>query len=270
MNRPILIVGIYAPSALNVHWYNLQKRFIASTTTVPHEFRVYLNGVDPEGFEPDDILEISSTNEGHAIALQRVAEHFARREHSAYLLLDSDCFPIASGWHNVLLKQMQRFGKQFAAPVRVENLDLFPHPCAMFFLPSALQSGCLDFAHATAKNLLGVDINDPCAAMQGQCENLLPLMRTNVLNVHPIAAAIYHHLFYHHSVGSRGIFYRVLNKFAYYDHWHNVADDNRCLKKLLDALLRDPEGFVASLMGVGANATVNHADSINKRNIEYA
>jgi hypothetical protein len=74
MNRPILIVAIYAPSPLNVHWYNLQKRFIASTTTVPHEFRVYLNGVDPASFDPDDILEISPTNEGHPIALQRVAD----------------------------------------------------------------------------------------------------------------------------------------------------------------------------------------------------
>src|SRR2546425_2026497 len=43
-----------------------------------------------------------------------------------------DCFPVRKGWHDVLANQMHRFNKDFAAPVRAENLDLFPHPSAVF------------------------------------------------------------------------------------------------------------------------------------------
>lgn len=257
MNRPILIVSIYAPSDLNATWYALQKRFIPATTTVPYEFRIFLSGVNPAGFVDDDILAATPNNEGHAAALRRVFEYFAGHAHPAYLVLDSDCFPVASEWHEVLLGQMHRFGKKFAAPVRTENLDLFPHPSAMFVLPEAIGSDYLDFSvDATASNLLGEQVQDIGAAMQEQRQHLLPMLRTNVLNVHPVAAAIYHHLFYHHGAGSRHFAFRVLNRFGYYDHWFDVAKEQQHRKALLTRLLEDPERFIGSLMG--SNMRLGH------------
>jgi hypothetical protein len=247
----ILIAAIYAPSPLNARWYELQKRFIETMTTEPYEFRVYLNGVERAGFDDADILEVSPINEGHAGALNRVFGHFAKREHPAYLVLDSDCFPVSKGWHDILRNQMRRFGKSFAAPVRTENLDLFPHPSAMFILPQAVRSGILNPALAPVKNLLGMEVDDVGGAMREHLDDLLPLMRTNMVNVHPVAAAIYHHLFYHHGAGSRHFAFRVLKKFGYYDHWYDERMEPQRQRRINDSLLRDPKGFIDSLMGRG-------------------
>lgn len=88
--------------------------------------------------------------------------------------------------------------------------------------------------------------------MQDLGDRLLPLLRTNVLNVHPVAAAIYHHLFYHHGAGSRHFAFRVLNRFAYYDHWYDVGNEQARKEELLDDLFHDPDRFIAPLMGTAA------------------
>jgi hypothetical protein len=78
---------------------------------------------------------------------------------------------------------------------------------------------------------------------------LLPLLRTNVVNVHPVAAAIYHHLFYHHGAGSREFAFRILKAYQYYEHWYDSGAQRSHGEELLAALLRDPDGFVDMLMG---------------------
>ena len=85
--------------------------------------------------------------------------------------------------------------------------------------------------------------------MQSMSEDLLPLLRTNVVNVHPVAAAIYHNLFYHHGAGSRDFNFRVLKRFRYYAHWYNIDQQQQHGDVLLRALLEDPQAFVDRLMG---------------------
>jgi hypothetical protein len=246
---PLLVASIYSPSEINADWYALQRRFLARTTAVEYQFKVLLNGVDPAGFESRDILGVLPENEGHARALARLLDHFRdQRSPEAFLILDSDCFPVAPRWHDVLRADMARFGKLAAAPVRTENLDLFPHPSAFYLLPAALEPGRLDFAKRPSPNLLGQEVLDVGSAMQG-AEWLLPLLRTNARNVHPVAAAIYHHLFYHHGAGSRDFAFRVLRRYAYCEHWYDRAAEPAHRDAVLAALLGDPEGFVASLMG---------------------
>jgi hypothetical protein len=248
MTASLLITSIYGPSPLNARWHELQRRFIARNTTVGHDFRVALNGVAPSEFPDSEVLFANPANEGHERALGRVVERLRGEPHDWFLILDSDCFPIAPGWHDVLTAQMARFQKSFAAPVRTENLDLFPHPCAVFFGAEALAAGVLDFSKTRpSRNLLGQEVVDVGAAMAEA--PFLPLLRTNAINLHPVAAGIYHHLFYHHGAGSRDFAFRVLRKFGYYDHWFDSARGETHQGLLLDELLRDPEGFVETLAG---------------------
>lgn len=251
MGRTLLIAAIYAPSPLNATWYELQRRFIARTTTVDHTFQVYLNGVDAAELGACDVLATSSRNEGHSHALGQVLEHFRAQPRETYLILDSDCFPVRRGWHEVLTAQMARLGKQFAAPVRFENLDLFPHPSAFFLLGGAVADSRIDFStRRAAPNLLGEALADVGTAMQDLGGALLPLLRTNVVNVHPVAAAIYHHLFYHHGAGTREDYaFRVLRRFRYHDHWYAPETTRTHRDEILAALVGDPEGFIGTLLG---------------------
>lgn len=247
MSAPLLVTSIYAPSPENARWYELQRRFIARNTTVEHEFRVILNGVSARELPGADVSFANPTNEGHEKALGQLLASLHDQPHAWFLILDSDCFPIAPGWHEVLSAQLQRFHKSIAAPVRAENLDLFPHPCAVFFGAAALRSGLLDFSKSATRNLLGEEVVDVGTAMAGA--SLLPLLRTNAINLHPVAAAIYHHLFYHHGAGSRDFAFRVLRKFGYYDHWFDSQRGDEHQRYLLGELLRDPEAFVETLAG---------------------
>lgn len=248
MDPRLLVVAIYAPSDLNAVWYRLQQRYLACTTA-DYTFKLMLNGIDAAPFAGADAIAASPENRGHAWALETVLEYFRQHLHAAYLILDSDCFPVTEGWRGVLDEQLRRFGKTFAAPVRTENLDLFPHPCAVYLLPDALATGGLNFGRGVDRpNLLGEEVGDVGSAMTG-IPSLLPLLRTNARNVHPVAAAIYHHLFYHHGAGSRDFVFRVLKRFAYYEHWYDSWASEGHQADVLDALLDDPERFIGSLMG---------------------
>ena len=248
--RPLVVVSIFGPSERNLSWYRLQKDFLARTTDTGFDYHVILNGADPAGFDPDDVLVANPQNLGHGEALMQAVSFLRSRSHEAYLLLDSDCFPVSRGWYGILTAQMLRLGKTFAAPVRTENLDLFPHPCAVFLRPGALHDDRLEFRRGTScRNMLGAEVKDTGAALHLMGDLLLPLLRTNVVNLHPVAAAVYSHLFYHHGAGSRTFEFRVLKKFDYHGHWWPADDEPALADRLFRDLLADPEEFLGRLMG---------------------
>ena len=251
MQRKLLIVSIFAPSDFNRQWYSLQKRFISKNTKIPYEFKVVLNGCDRGAFEETDILYANNDNIGHSHALKQVLDYFRSVSCDAYLILDSDCFPVWDGWHEVLFEQMRKFNKIIAAPVRVENLDLFPHPSAFFILAHGIHHPKINFDVMQITNLLGGAVADVGGGMQNTIGQLLmPMLRTNVVNVHPIAAAVYHHLFYHHGAGSRDFDFRILKRYDYYGHWHSSGDKEAQGSQLINSLLSDPEDFIDRLMNI--------------------
>lgn len=250
MNSKVLIASVYGPSDRSEDWYKLQKKFIKMNTTCDFEYKIVLNGIQPTRFHPEDILLENGENIGHAPALQQILEHFKTAHYDAYLILDSDCFPIYRGWHALLLDQMTEHDKQMAAPVRTENLDTFPHPCAFFMTREGLYDPRLDFANAQTGNLLGEPFPpDVGARMNGMTDTVLPLLRTNVVNVHPMAAGIYHHLFYHHHAGSRNFNCRVIDRYKYYDHWYDRMEQTAHVHSLEKKLFRNPERFIKKLTG---------------------
>jgi hypothetical protein len=165
----------------------------------------------------------------HSCSLNRVLEYFRRRqgEYENYLILDSDAFPFRAGWLPRLLSWMkggQSCGeKQYAAVVRTENLDTFPHPCAFFIKGSFLSRFRFDFTgrrYPEQTNLAGAKVSDVGSAIPtvwGGRHVMLPLLRSNVWNPHPILGAIYGGMFYHHGAGSRAIGFRASNM-GFLDH----------------------------------------------------
>jgi len=126
-NKQLLILSIFAPSEHNDLWYDLQRHFVAKTTNVEYAYLLYLNGVSPENFAQNHILHHSKINKGHKEALAYLLSYARQHTYENYLFLDSDSFPVRENWFSELTGQMKHFKKTIAAPVRTENLDLFPH-----------------------------------------------------------------------------------------------------------------------------------------------
>jgi hypothetical protein len=247
----LFIASVYAPSPWNRDWYRLQRKFIAqNTANIAVKFGVLLNGIDANELDDEaDIIGICSGNTGHSAGMAKLLELFRASGCTHFLFLDSDCFPIHPDWFNVLRAQMQRFGKRFAAPIRYENLDRFPHPCAFFCDAEAIQDERINFDIGFAgDNILHESVRDVGNAMLPLLPEILPLMRTNRVNHHPVAAAVYHHLFYHHGAGSRNFEFRVIDKYGYCDHWWNKSQDEQLADQLRAELFERPEFFLKGLM----------------------
>jgi hypothetical protein len=81
---------------------------------------------------------------------------------------------------------------------------------------------------------------------------LLPLLRTNVWNPHPMLAAIYGGLFYHHGAGtrsSRGDLRFRLETLGYLSHLQSSSATVEIEPQLFAALVADPDGLIGRLTG---------------------
>jgi hypothetical protein len=247
----VFVASVYAPSPWNRDWYKLQRMFLErNTQDVEFRFGILLNGVDASGFGADaDVVGSCSSNAGHAAGMAELLAVFRKSDFSHFLFLDSDCFPVRAGWFSILRSQMERFRKRIAAPIRAENLDRFPHPCAFFCDSSVIQDSRIDFANGhAAPNILGETITDVGNAMLPLLPEILPLMRTNRFNRHPVAAGVYHHIFYHHGAGSRSFVFRLLDRYNYCEHWWPSDREELLAKELREELFSRPDEFVNSLM----------------------
>ena len=243
---------VYAPSEYNAHWYKLQKHFIKRNTLVPYDFKVIVNNIDTSLFEEDEIILVNDKISVIQLALKKIFSYMREQEqqnkYSGCLLLDSDAFPVGTGWHEILDQQMKRLNKNIAAPIRYENLDMFPHPCFVYMNEAGIQNPKVNFDYAKVKNLMGDMINEVGGLMPEISDVVLPMLRTNRVNLHPVAAGIYHHLFYHHGAGSRGFEFRLMKMYDYCSHWIDDESQVKYGEQLMNTLVNDPDGFVDKLM----------------------
>jgi hypothetical protein len=146
--------------------------------------------------------------------------------------------------------------RHIVAPVRAENLDAFPHGCALFIDGRYLREQprghirlvtkpTTNFAGFTTEDLVfdGTDVIDS-DGKQLWC----PLIRSNTWNPHPIVAAIYGHVFYHHGAGSRSPLFRVVET-GLFRHYLTEAQHIRLEETLFTMLCEDPEGLCTRLAG---------------------
>jgi len=136
--------------------------------------------------------------------------------------------------------------KRFAAAVRTENLDIFPHPCVFFVRGSAIHEPWVNLGMGRNQNLLGHQINDNgCSLPMVEC---YPLIKSNVYAPHPFFGTIYNHMFYHHACGSRELMPRSVLA-GYFEH-DLTDEDHECAKNTMyRQLVANPDGYIDGLLG---------------------
>tara|TARA_Y100000034_G_scaffold288_1_gene398 strand:- start:671 stop:1465 length:795 start_codon:yes stop_codon:yes gene_type:complete len=250
----LLVGSVYCNSPRNETWHKLQMQFLQETTSDFDHLIIITQDTDYNIFEQQRILKVLPA--GHYKKLRvhgRQGEFTAHLDgcneflhhyynHSEYdhlLLLDSDCFPIRKGWQELLVEKMGN--KQFAAPFRTENLDLYPHPCAFF-----LKDRTCPISFTPDKwilNQIGQRFIDSGTSIDLRW--FYPLMRSNVYNPHPIFAGIYHDMFYHHCCGSRDNPSTRAISAGYFDH--HLTGHKELEEILYSHLNDDPEGLINKL-----------------------
>lgn len=245
MTKPLLVGSVYGTTPRNPTWYHLQREFLTGTTRMEFDFAVVLNNVPQTLFDPDvTVVASRDKNYGHLEGMNLLLEYFRSTDHQYYLILDSDCFPVCDDWTEKLLGLLHRFGKSVAAPVRFENFDRFAHPCALFMTVEGLQK-LPPFGYQQTTDLLDREITENHFANL----SFLPLLRSNVYSPHPVWAAIYNHLFYHHGAGSRIARSRSTVS-GYFDHYIPPESHQPTEQELYAQLCANPSEFIGRLLGM--------------------
>ncbi len=122
-----------------------------------------------------------------------------REKYQNFLFLDSDAFPINREWQAILAQT------DIAVALRNENMETRLHASVLYTSERYLDD--LSFEVRTVgRDLLGKPEQDVCIPkFQTELrDRVLPLVRSNKLNVHPLACGIYGDMFYHHGAGTMG------------------------------------------------------------------
>lgn len=223
-------------------WRELQWQFISENATWDFEYYIVANGLSPASFENATGVAHIKTKTSHSACLEEISKIFEKSSAEYCLLLDSDCWPIRQGWEELLVAWL---GCEYrlAAPVRTENLDVFPHPCAVFF--SRENMAGIEFGFCKNLNLLGKPVTDVGGAMG--IEGCYPLLKTNYISPHPVYASVYGDLFYHHCAGSRGAGVRCAD---YYRHLITLPQQRKIYGRVTEQLRKSPKRFIDALRGV--------------------
>ncbi len=138
----------------------------------------------------------------------------------------------------------------YSAPIRTDNLDITPHPCALFIKGQYIKEHLFFFRRPSVAgifNFIGEEVHDIGTGFKTRVNNkqvFYPLMRSNFLNVHPMLAAIYGDTFYHHGAGSRMPWFRSTN------YWQRLIPEHyRYGLNAYDMLMEDPDRFIDQLRG---------------------
>ena len=249
-NSSLAVCSVFSGDDNTALWLRLQLEALRKTVPT-FDHLVYLNQADeslftnsiivgqssqpPAGRYRSDGFHFSTGMMGHFQGLRALIEFCLSFPYEYFLILDSDCFPVHERWFPILIESMENFGKSFAAPARVENLDTFPHPCAFF----TADPQYLRFAGDWNENLVGWTTRDIICS--GDTDEWFPLLRTNRRSRHPLLASIYYDLFYHHGAGSRKFNMRSL---CYYDP---VMASYPSAESLFEEFKQDPVAFVESM-----------------------
>ncbi|MGA2035709.1 MAG: hypothetical protein ABSG68_25960 [Thermoguttaceae bacterium] len=215
----VFVASVYKPGSWDL--YKAQRWFLDQTTA---DYRQLIVSSKIPPFECEYLLADQGQREGgqrHLAGLLAARDWF--RVHAADfdlgLILDSDAFPVRKGWDRDIARLLKKTRCQFAAPVRAENLDAFPHISFLAFLPAALG---LVAAHLR-RDRRGLTLfrrqsrRDTAASLpMRQC---FPLIKSNVYSPHPTMHSIYGDMAYHAAATGHGGRMRSLRRY-----WPLVTD----------------------------------------------
>jgi len=219
-HKPILILSVHCSDK----WVRLQHQFISKNTD-NFQIALYLNNTSSHQISKliKDIpnINIVHTNKSdmpgidqHLTGLRFLANYASSHQERfrSFLILDSDCFPF-NRWEQNLKTKMLKYNKTSASMMRYDNLTTYNHPAIVY----TKRTQDLIFKHNQLPNLLGIDQPDPTHAPD---QNPFPLIRSNKINLHPLAFGVYFDSFYHHAAGSRNKDFTI-NKYIDYEYNSN-------------------------------------------------
>jgi len=268
--KKILVASIYSPSDRNPAWRDLKLRFLDQTLGERnYDHMAWLNRVSPDLFAGTRTMVVPGSQgetapDEHLAALRGILGHFVelRNRYEHFMVTDSDVFPFRARWLDTVLAMMRKRSwrrpgdlvpsgrlpeRLVAAIVQTDHLNVYFHPSAVLIQGAALRADptCVEFRAEVQRNILGMEFQEVVAASKVP---VLPLVRTNSLNAHPLVAGVYGDVIYRHGGGSEELFTRVLES-GYFDHMIPRSDHAALADQLFEALVRDPEKVLEQLVG---------------------
>tara|TARA_Y100000034_G_scaffold117749_1_gene157598 strand:+ start:39209 stop:40141 length:933 start_codon:yes stop_codon:yes gene_type:complete len=302
--KKLLVASIYTPTSKVNGWFDTQRKFL-DLTTEDYDFGVFCNMLTkPEDFpgaiivgqqtheelkkhftngdyQPDDEelgLASSKYHYDIRVAYFKVMEYFKEHadEYENFLLIDSDIFPVHPHWQTMLTKRMEMTNRWYAALLRAETFETYPWLGLFYIRGQYIHEDIADWFPREYQNSWGRTMRE-----FGTCRNKThqdgssiwyPLLRSNVINLHPVRFGIYNHFFYHHMKGSwdkndpnfhsEFTVNSVPELYGYYDHYMSRESHAMIAEHCHKRLLAEPESFICQLMGVDPNEWFNQ-ENIN-------
>lgn len=221
-------------------WLSIQLNYIKLTTGVKYEVAVVSNKQYPE------TTWIKKEHESHPSGLDLLCNHFKNRtnEFTDFLFLDSDCFPVRKNWYKKIKSLLLYYKKSYAAPIRYENLEAYPHVCFVFVPKEYLSniSENITRYNGKADNFAeNFKIKKQDLGSHLPISTVFPLLRSNKLSIHPSMYSIYYDMIYHHGCGSRD---KYMVSFPYWE-------DGEVNSDLIDDenFFLEPEKYIEKFCG---------------------
>lgn len=280
MAKRLLVGSVYASSEQRQReWFELQSEYLSKTTS-DYDHVVVVNHPDTSAFD-DHVKVVYKLDSDptrihgsqlHLDALNELHKYFlsVQDDYDCFLFLDNDAFPIRKNWEPLLANKMssgQLTGradrvKEIAVILRPEICEFRWHASVLYATKEGLRNlefifSPMHYLAGMGKDLLGNiedDIHINYQATQVR-DSVLPLVRTNQYNLHPVAFGIYYDMFYHHTFGSEhGVktnstpfdSLRNVGKYGYGDFY---ANKDYPYREIYAELMTDPVSFIAKLGG---------------------
>ena len=229
-------------------WLETQLAFIRATTE-DFDHVMVVNKQCPKGtfdaFETTVIYPAKQEmggSRGHQQGLWILTDYFKKFQdkYRYFMFLDCDAFPVREHWLEILDAKME--GKELAAIIRPENMELRIHAAVMLMKPQALPN--INFVAVKMGHLLDgtgeKDLNVPY--YEERRELTFRMVRSNKHNIHPVGCGIYFDLFYHHTDGGDCPY--IEQSRSYWDHMISPTQD---LFQFRDDLFDNPTLFIRRL-----------------------
>ena len=200
----------------NWGWYAVQQKFLKLTTD---NYEFFIVSKDKPPFECNWVKKKKGNQNicrDHVEGIKAIYEQFNASDADYCLLMDSDAFPVKKYWTEILTEQIKNFDKKYAAPIRMENGDTFPHVSFLFFNKKyidVLMPRLCDI-DKTGFNFLGNNRLDVGTNLPK--DTVFPLLKSNKYSPNPCFHTIYYDMVYHCGCGSRSI------NMEFLDYWKTI------------------------------------------------
>ncbi len=192
---------------IGIQYRNIKKN------TEPYNFQVGLWVDKAKVKKPDNYLFIVEDSDFHRkehgkrldIMSRRILRDYEIGENDIFIFIDGDAFPINPNWIEYINENLQK--NVMIAVQRLENGDQYPHP--IFAAVRAknwkrlLDLGATWTRHK-ADTMTDRDTGGKVDEILRKYKiSWLPVVRTNVLNIHPVFYGVYGDMIYHHGASFR-------------------------------------------------------------------